>query len=262
MISTIHVCIFLSLLANMSGMMAAVETVKDELKTLRTDERFQELLTEVDVMVQQHDIEAVIVPRQRRPPNRLTGDAIAYRGESVQSHFRPAFFTCIDTANNELTQRMSTDTTSMSVYLSLEQMLVTGDVDNDVCGRYPELRDQSLSIQLRMFRNTYPVASLSDACDVFKKMVPEVRAMFVAVEQLVRLMLVCPVSSCTAERSFSALRRLKTWLRSTMTEPRLNAVIVCHVNQDELDNLDNQQLAAEFAARSDIRKGIFGTFNL
>jgi hypothetical protein len=47
-----------------------------------------------------------------------------------------------------------------------------------------------------------------------------------------------------------------------MTEPRLNAVIVCHVNQDELDNLDNQQLAAEFAARSDIRKGIFGTFNL
>nr|XP_005755119.1 PREDICTED: zinc finger MYM-type protein 1-like [Pundamilia nyererei] len=33
---------------------------------------------------------------------------------------------------------------------------------------------------------------------------------------------VIPVSSAEAERSFSALRRLKTWLRSTMTQMRLN----------------------------------------
>lgn len=246
--------------ANMSGAMAAVETVKDELKTQRTDERFQELLNDTDVMVQKHDIDPVTLPRQRRPPNRLTGNAVSHRADSVQGHFRPAFFTCIDTACNELNTRMSTGTTSMSVYLSLERMLLTGDVDNDVCGRYPELSDNSLSIQLQMFRNTYHVDCLSDAVTIFKKMIPEVRGMFPAVEQLLRLMLVCPVSSCTAERSFSALRRLKTWLRSTMSEQRLNAVIVSHINQDVLDSLDIQELAAEFSTRSDIRKGIFGTF--
>jgi hypothetical protein len=47
------------------------------------------------------------------------------------------------------------------------------------------------NLQCRMFRSTYQVDSLSDAFAVFKKMVPEVRGMFVAVEQLVRLMLVC-----------------------------------------------------------------------
>jgi len=56
-------------------------------------------------------------------------------------------------------------------------------------------------------------------------MVPEVCSLFVDVEQLIRLMLLWPVSSCAAERSFSALRRLKNWLQSTMTQQRLNAVV-------------------------------------
>lgn len=69
----------------------------------------------------------------------------------------------------------------MSVCLALERMMQTGDVDNDVCGRYPELTDESVSIQLRMFRSTYHVDSLSYACAAFKKIVPEVRGMFGAV---------------------------------------------------------------------------------
>ena len=36
-----------------------------------------------------------------------------------------------------------------------------------------------------------------------------------------RLLLVVPASSAEAERSFSALRRLKTWLRSSMLQTRL-----------------------------------------
>jgi len=47
-------------------------------------------------------------------------------------------------------------------------------------------------------------------------MVPEMRAMFPNVENLVRLLLVNPASSATAERSFSALRRLKTYLRAVV----------------------------------------------
>lgn len=241
--------------------MSAVDTVKGELKVVRTDEQFQQLLSDVQEMVGQHDLEAVTLPRQRRPPNKITGNAIAHRAENAEGYFRPAYFTCIDTAHNELDERMSSGTMSMSVYLSLEQMLLTGNVDSDVCGRYPELSDAALSIQLSMLRNTYNIDSLSDACAIFKKMVPEVRGMFTAVEQLLRLMLVCPVSSCTAERSFSALRRLKTWLRSTMSEQRLNAAIVSHVNQDVLDSLEINKLASEFASRSEIRRGMFGAFH-
>ena len=56
------------------------------------------------------------------------------------------------------------------------------------------------------------------------------------------LLLLLPASSVEAECSFSALHRLQTWLHSTMTETRLNAISVCHVNQQTLHANDNRQL--------------------
>ena len=60
---------------------------------------------------------------------------------------------------------------------------------------------------------------------------PEIRAQYPEICTLVRLLLVSPASSAEAERSFSALRRLKTWLRTTMTETRLNSVTVSQINR-------------------------------
>ena len=98
-----------------------------------------------------------------------------------------------------------------------------------------------------MFKNNYQPSCLYAAQSAFQKMVPEVRSLFFAVESLIRLLLLCPVSSCSPERSFSALRRLKTWLRNGMTQERLNSVAVCHVNRNILDKLDLKTIAAQFA---------------
>ena len=46
------------------------------------------------------------------------------------------------------------------------------------------------------------------------------------------LLLTLPVGSCSCERSFSALRRLKMWCRNTITEERLDAVTIGHINQE------------------------------
>ena len=43
-------------------------------------------------------------------------------------------------------------------------------------------------------------------------------------------MLVLPVTSCEAERSFSALRRIKNYLRSTMTEERLTGLALLNIH--------------------------------
>jgi hypothetical protein len=54
------------------------------------------------------------------------------------------------------------------------------------------------------------------------------------IRQTLLLVLALPVGSCSCERSFSALRRLKTWNRSTMTESRLCdlAMLHLHINDD------------------------------
>jgi hypothetical protein len=62
--------------------------------------------------------------------------------------------------------------------------------------------------------------------------------------------------------SFSALRRLKTWLCSTMTKTRLNAVSVCHVHQQKLDCIVIRQLMHQFVACNDECKSNFGIIEL
>ena len=93
-------------------------------------------------------------------------------------------------------------------------------------------------------------------------MLPEVRCLFTQVEVLVRLLLVEPCSSAEAEISFSALRRLKTWLRSSMTQQRLNNVAVCQNHQKKLEQVDIREICQSFASANDKRGATFGAFVL
>ena len=90
-------------------------------------------------------------------------------------------------------------------------------------------------MQLLTFRQLHHFQTVQEAETIIADMSAECRAMFQQVETLVRLLLVVPASSAEAERSFSALRRLKTWLRSTMTQSRLTHVCVLHVHNELVD---------------------------
>ena len=91
-------------------------------------------------------------------------------------------------------------------------------------------------------------------------MAPELRGEYSEVEKLVRLLLVSSASSAEVERSFSALHRLKTWLRSTMTQLRLNSLAVWHVRQELLDLADVNALIEQFVSKNDRRVSMFGNW--
>jgi hypothetical protein len=59
-------------------------------------------------------------------------------------------------------------------------------------------------------------------------------------------------------RSFSALKRLKTYLRNTMSPSRLNACAVLHVHHHETERLCAVDVLREFSARNAARKEHFG----
>ena len=98
----------------------------------------------------------------------------------------------------------------------LEETLLSGEIDAAVIEKYSEFNRESLSVQLYMFLLSYSFSNSAEAAGIIRGLPVEV--LFEQVENLVRLLLVVPVSSCEAERSFSVLRRLKTWLRSTMSQ--------------------------------------------
>ena len=85
-----------------------------------------------------------------------------------------------------------------------------------------------------------------------------IRKTFDQIEQLVHLLLTIPSSSAEAERSFSKLRRLKSYLRSRMKQNRLNNLSVLYVHKDKLDTLDVDEVVKAFIAKCDSRQATFG----
>ena len=55
---------------------------------------------------------------------------------------------------------------------------------------------------------------------------------------LFRIYLTFPISSATGERSFSCLKRVKTWLRNTIGQERLSSLEILNIEKDILINLD------------------------
>lgn len=68
----------------------------------------------------------------------------------------------------------------------------------------------------------------------------------------VKILCIIPATSCTSERSFSALRRLKTYLRSTMGQSRLNSLAVISIERAYANlvlNNDIEKIIDMFASR-------------
>ena len=68
---------------------------------------------------------------------------------------------------------------------------------------------------------------------------------FLCLIKVVHIALSLAISSATCERSFSALKRIKYYRRSTMTEPRLNDLAVLSIESDLSRTLDLYMLLSK-----------------
>jgi len=78
---------------------------------------------------------------------------------------------------------------------------------------------------------------------------------FPEVVKAIKLLLTVPVSAATAERSFSVLRRIKSWDRASMGQEVLNFLGVLFVHKPQLD-LD--EVAKAFVMGEEGRRDILG----
>ena len=56
--------------------------------------------------------------------------------------------------------------------------------------------------------------------------------------RVAHLILVMPATNAVSERSFSTLRRVKSYLRSTMNQQRLNHLMIASIYKESLDAMD------------------------
>ena len=72
-----------------------------------------------------------------------------------------------------------------------------------------------------------------------------------------KLLLVMAATNAVSERSFSDLKRVKTYLRSTTGDSRLNHLMMLHVHKDRTDALTLVDVANDLVGEKENRKQLF-----
>ncbi|KAK7925889.1 hypothetical protein WMY93_008199 [Mugilogobius chulae] len=231
-----------------------IDTLRDDIKSFR-QEGFSQLWKDTVAAASELQLESPAVPRPRKRPRRLEdGNALEHSFTHAEDFYRQLYFEIIDTAATSLDCRFSP---SVFKYMHEVEDFVTGKGD---CKTITEFHGDDLDeTRLKLHRDmcidfarqqgihldTFDDVVSFLKCDQGKYL----RDMLPEMTKLIKLALTSPVTSCTSERSFSSLRRLKSYLRSTMGQARLNhaTLLNCHKTISRQQNLDD--IANEFIRR-------------
>ena len=166
---------------------------------------------------------------------------------------RQQYFEVLDSAMGELSKRTSQDNFNLAI--QMEDLLVAsanGDphsIPESIQERYRcDIDIEKLFTQLQMLpeftkrKKIYTVRTITD--EVLSTAYPV--EMIEEVQKLIRIYLTIPLTTATAERSFSALKLLKTYLRSSMSAERLNNSFLCFVYKERTDQIDVRRIAMDF----------------
>jgi len=211
------------------------------------------------------------LPRRRKmPPRYETGTATPHFPTTVEAHYRQIYFEVVDHAVSTIRTRF--DQPSYAIYRQAEDLLIKSVHGEDASIEFSSVTDfyrddfsdrQRLLLQLSSLATQFDGQKeihLGEIATFLRSFSSAEREVFSEVMTLLKLILVNPATNAISERSFSAMRRLKTYLRSTMGQKRLNAVMLLHVHKETTDELSVIELVNTFA-NTEHRMSLFGTFS-
>ncbi|KAL4119358.1 hypothetical protein QTP88_012174 [Uroleucon formosanum] len=126
----------------------------------------------------------------------------------------------------------------------LYQIVLSDGDQNDLEGL--DLYSELLIFRMMIDDNTTPLKALS----ILKK----TNGSFPNISIALRIMLTIPVTSACAERSFSKLKLIKTYLRNKLSQDKLSDLALISIEQEISNNIDYQNLLETFASKKSRKK--------
>ena len=125
-----------------------------------------------------------------------------------------------------------------------------------------DFNEMELSTQLEIFATNFhdKVTNIHDILKFLQGLSAGQRVFLKQVCFVARLILVMPATNAASECSFSVMRRLKNYLRSTLSQPRLNHLMVLSIFY--IEDLDLSTTANKFLGNSEHRAHVFGNFDV
>ena len=212
-----------------------------------------------------------MLPRYRRPPARLDDGSAPHRHGSPKDHYRAQYYEACDliqtaldirfnqeklkpVANVEKLVLATANTQDFSEHLTeVQASCYRADLDVGRLRHQLHMVPEGINQALPIVKEVTNVRTVCDAMNVN----PVTKALLGEVHKLLRLYLTVPVTSATSERTFSALRRLKNCMHSTMRQDRLNSCMLLHCHKPHTETIESEEIAKRFASLTN-NVNIFG----
>ena len=206
----------------------ATKLARNHLTRLRDETTFDRFYEKTKSAASELTAEPTL-PRYRHKPRRLADGSLPHRYDSVESCHRHMFYEVLEVLVGVIDKRFNQE--SLKVPRAIEASLIKacrsdqeGETDDGplVPPAVEKLYAKDLDLK-RLKRQMKMLPDLVRSCPDTAAEVTKVRtlasmlateplasSMFSEVDKLVRIYLTLPVTTATGERSFSALRRIKT----------------------------------------------------
>lgn len=253
---------------DLKGVLDIYTSLIDFVTELRTDAMFEKFMDDAKKII---DVEGDEVEDQRRRSRRtLRNDET--RENEVILHGREKlkvsiYFAVLDRLTTELKSRCSSYELIFKIFSFLlnicDKSIDTGTEDlveeaENFQKFYKEDIEETFPLECIHFRNYIKNTQMEESFDSTNVLEfirdHHLEDLFPNVNIALQLYLTMAVTNCTAERSFSYLRRIKNYLRSTLTEKKLDDFGILCIEGDFLNSLEYDDVINEFAGMKSRRK--------
>ncbi|QQP48515.1 Uncharacterized protein FKW44_008870 [Caligus rogercresseyi] len=215
---------------------------------------------EVDVMTAKATCDATMktlsgyIKKKENPSKRLQAlvgeiseeESISFSYTDVQRGRIEVFYDAIDRVLSELKERFANEDNNILMSLAKIVLGDGGEESFKLVSNFYNVDEDLLMAEAAIFHNLEDV-NFKAANDIVKYLssnsLSETLPHFTEISKTLATI---PVTSCSAERSFSCLRRLKTYLRSTMSQERLHALGLLTIERHYVNRVDIDTIIDEF----------------
>lgn len=223
---------------NYDSAQALVKATVKTIEEMRGDAFARQTFDFVRQLCDKNGFAGPSVPRKGIPAKRGGGDKTTF--DNPEDYYRcEVLYRTLDTLTQQLRDRFSEN--EMHVLQCLSDLVNSPGMPTDaslksVCQTYnmdAEALGNEITLFNKMLNDEQPkddhLSSFEKRLKYFEETALE--NAFLNLQKLYRLYLTIPVTSASAERSFSTLRQMKTYLRTTMTDTRVSNLGILQIEK-------------------------------